>query len=138
MTAVVFSPDGKLIASASHDETVRLWDSSTGEVLHTWMDQPFIDRLSFSKDGSYLETENGFLEFLPPSSNTYSSHQPAIAPPATACISLQDRWIVGTMGNLLWLTPDYIAKCSDVKNSSVVLGHASGRVSFIQFDLSQL
>ncbi len=33
--AVTFSPNGKLVASGSDDQTVKVWDTGTGGVKHT-------------------------------------------------------------------------------------------------------
>jgi hypothetical protein len=39
------------------------------------------------------------------------------------------------MENCLWLPSNYRATCSAFQNNILVLGHASGRVTFIEFGL---
>ena len=51
---VVFSPDGKMLASASDDGSVRLVDFSTNQLLHSLIVGKPIKSLSFSPDGTLL------------------------------------------------------------------------------------
>jgi WD40 repeat protein len=49
--SVAFSPDGKLILTAATDDTVRLWDSRTGESLRIIGEGKYA---SISRDGRYV------------------------------------------------------------------------------------
>ncbi|OAG10550.1 putative WD-repeat protein [Paraphaeosphaeria sporulosa] len=53
--AVVFSPDGQLIASASNDRTVRVWETATGQCRIVMQGHLFpVKVVMFSPDGQLL------------------------------------------------------------------------------------
>ena len=54
---LAISPDGRLLASASHDSTVRMWNAETGDVIATLAGQDlslYHSQLDFSPDGRLL------------------------------------------------------------------------------------
>ena len=71
---VAFSQDGKLLASASYDDTIRLWDPATGAALQMLKVGTTVSKISFSSDDQYLETNRGLLF------NSHSRHANDIFP----------------------------------------------------------
>ncbi|MCH6554363.1 MAG: hypothetical protein IH793_09435, partial [Acidobacteria bacterium] len=55
VSSVVFSPDGKTLASGSHDNTIKLWNVETGQVLRTLQGHSdWVNCVAFTPDGKTL------------------------------------------------------------------------------------
>jgi WD40 repeat protein len=55
VTAIAFSPEGKQVASGSDDETIKLWDATTGDLQQTLTGHSGpVRAVAFSRDGKQI------------------------------------------------------------------------------------
>ncbi|KAF3286600.1 hypothetical protein TWF970_008453 [Orbilia oligospora] len=125
---VALSPDRKLLASASFDYYVKIWDTETGHLLKTVWSEYSSQSLHFSSDNERLKTDRQTI-FV-------SSSPLRIIPkkPASSHILLKDGWVTQHGQNILWLPHSNRGRCSASNDRLLILGHDSGAVSFFEFN----
>ena len=134
--AIALSPNCRMLAVASStpygtDSMVSVWTigpaTSTVELKETHLVNSIVRILSFSEDGGYIKTNRGYLPL--------SGYNKPIPNQDLSChVYIDNDWIFRGKQRLLWLPPDYRASCEASYNNIYVLGHFSGRVTFIGFN----
>lgn len=127
--AVAFSPDGQLIALASQDSTVQLWEVATGMCCST-LDSPsqYIFSVDFSPDGQVLHTNQGDIPL------TQVSVVPSLSRPRPqfSHILVQDQWILRSWQRFLWLPPECRSWSTMVREDIACMGLVSGHVVLLK------
>ncbi|BAY23480.1 WD-40 repeat-containing protein [Calothrix sp. NIES-2100] len=54
VNAIAFNPDGKILASGGEDNTIRIWNYQTAELIQTLEPQSLVNSLAFSPHGKIL------------------------------------------------------------------------------------
>jgi hypothetical protein len=155
---VAFSHDSAQLASASHDNTVKIWDASSGACLQTLEGHSSaVMSVAFSHNSTRLASASvhstvkiwnassgACLQTLEGDSSAVSSADlVSILVPLYSdrivtgsqqpvrqgpAISSHNTWVANDAQNLLWLPTEYRPMCSAVSGRCVGIGTGSGKV----------
>ena len=110
VSSVAFSPDGSKLASASGDQTMRLWNVGTGQVEQT------------------LEGHSGEARSVASLLNNIKSH-------LIYTVDNSNCWVTRDSSRILHLPWDYRPGDVATQGCTLAIGAATGRVMIITFRL---
>ncbi|KAL9016281.1 MAG: hypothetical protein Q9185_006377 [Variospora sp. 1 TL-2023] len=101
LQAVAFSKDDKLLATSNlHGFKIELWSTDTLQRTHVIHDcYPYINRLSFTPDGTFLDTNIGLLKIAQTEVGSFAKSR--------SVWSRNNDWMMEGSRKMLWLPHDW-------------------------------
>jgi WD40 repeat protein len=118
--SVIFSHDSSKLVSASDNNTIKVWDASSGACLQTLNIGRALYKLCFDPTGSVLSSEIGSVATHSPG----TSKETAVVEPARlqylgTSLSCDRMWIKYDGRNSLWIPSEYRPSCYEVCGNRV-------------------
>jgi WD40 repeat protein len=133
LKALVFSQDEKLLTALTEDR-IWIWSLETKRLIQKLdrqevaLQQPLFDLVSESERDRDMLTHN--FPSLCLESLDRSQFEPALY--------VKEHWVTWRKEEVLWLPPEYRTQCFRARDNILAMGHESGRVTFIEFDLDRI
>jgi WD40 repeat protein len=116
-----------LLASASDDRTVRLWNLTTGQQVQKFDNAGYIETLGLTEDNKAILTNQRAIQI-----DSRSVPVPARESFTNMTIMIRDGWIRRGSHDLLWLPQEYRSGRSVFCGNSFAFGLHSSQVTFIE------
>ncbi|KAH7153727.1 hypothetical protein DER46DRAFT_611821 [Fusarium sp. MPI-SDFR-AT-0072] len=127
-----------MVASTSWDDTLRIWDTKTGECKEVIPPSFNTDILSFTPDDGGVVTNNGVLAFTGDRASSAKPPMPS-QPLVAAALGLRNRtWVTSAGKDLLWLPTECRNGRAAVSADTVVIGCPSARVVVLGFSAAEI
>jgi WD40 repeat protein len=128
--SVAFSHDSTRLASASYDNTIKIWDAGSAKCLQTLRIGKVLSNILFDSTGSYLHTNIGTITIDGSSAlnMTLSVTDPQKPRYQGEGLGLDEVWITHNSENIVWLPSEYRPSCSAMSGKMIGVGVGSGKI----------